>query len=205
MEEKRQNMFFPIDQDKRGTYIYNSRDLCLLPKLDLIISAGVDSLKIEGRMKTESYVSLATWVYKKALQYIKEDKFTSQKISYLIKELDKATHRNFTQGFMFAGSNSESELTENDNVGYIKNYRFVGVYKGYSTKYGGPIIRVKNQFKVGEILDILQPDKNPKNIIIKRMMFANTEERTEIANPNDQLIINDIGDVDQYSIFRIKS
>ncbi|MCL5070731.1 MAG: U32 family peptidase [Actinobacteria bacterium] len=205
MEEKRQNMFFPIDQDKRGTYIYNSRDLCLLPKLDLIVAAGVDSLKIEGRMKTESYVSLTTWVYRKALQYIEEGKFTGQKISYLMKELDKATHRNFTLGFMFLDSNKRSELTENDNVGYIKNYRFVGVYEGHSKKYNGLVIKVKNQFKAGETLDILQPNENPKKFMIKRMLLANTEEEIEVANPNDLVIINDIGEVNQYSIFRIKA
>ncbi|MCL4417669.1 MAG: U32 family peptidase [Actinobacteria bacterium] len=204
MEEKRQNMFFPIDQDKRGTYIYNSRDLCLLPKLDLIVDAGVDSLKIEGRMKTESYVSLATWVYRKALQYIKQKKFTRQKISYLMKELDKATHRNFTLGFMFLDS-EQSELTENDNVGYIKNYRFIGVYEGYVKKYNGPIIKVKNQFRIGEMLDVLQPNDNPKKIRIKRMLLANTEEKIEVANPNDVVIIDDIGDVSKYSIFRIKA
>jgi len=205
MEEKRQNMFFPVNQDKRGTYIYNSRDLCLLPKLDLIVSAGVDSLKIEGRMKTESYVSLVTWIYRKALQYIEEGKFTEQKILYLLKELDKATHRNFTLGFMFADNNNNNELTENDNVGYIKNYRFVGVYESYSKKYNGSIIRVKNQFKVGETLDVLQPNENPKRFLIKRILFANNEEEIEVANPNDLVIINDIGIVNQYSIFRIKA
>jgi len=205
MEEKRQNMFFPIDQDKRGTYIYNSRDLCLLPKLDLLIAAGVDSLKIEGRMKTESYVSLTTWIYRKALQYIEEGKFTGQKISYLMKELDKATHRNFTQGFMFLGNNSTGELTENDNVGYIRNYRFAGVYEGYGKKYNGPVMRVKNQFKVGETLDVLQPNENPKKFMIKRILLASTEEEIEVANPNDLVIIYDIGEVNQYSIFRIKA
>jgi U32 family peptidase len=205
MEEKRQNMFFPIDQDKKGTYIYNSRDLCLLPKLDLIVDAGVDSLKIEGRMKTESYVSLTTWIYRKALQYIKEGKFTRQKISYLVKELDKATHRNFTQGFMFNDNNSDRELTENDNVGYIRNYRFVGVYKDYSKKHNGPIIRVKNQFKSGETIDVLQPKENPKKFVVKKMLLANNEEEIGVANPNDLVIIKDIGEVNQYSIFRVKA
>jgi putative protease len=205
MEEKRQNMFFPIDQDKRGTYIYNSRDLCLLPKLDLLIAAGVDSLKIEGRMKTESYVSLTTWVYRKALGYIKEGKFTRQKISYLMNELDKATHRNFTQGFMFLDDKKHNELTENDNVGYIKKYRFVGVYESFSEKYNGPIIRVKNQFKVGETLDILQPYENPRKFVIKYIYMVNNEEQIEVANPNDLIIICDLGKINQYSIYRIKS
>jgi len=206
MEEKRQNMFFPIEQDKRGTYIYNSRDLCLLPKLDLLVDAGVDSLKIEGRMKTESYVSLTTWIYRKALQYIKEGKFTEPKISYLIKELDKATHRNFTQGFMFINNNNNNELTDNDNVGYIRNYRFVGVCEnGYNKRYNSPIIRVKNQFKVGEAIDILQPDQDPKKFKIKKIILANTGEDIKVANPNDLIIINDIGQLNHYSIFRIKA
>jgi len=106
---------------------------------------------------------------------------------------------------MFLDNNSNSELTENDNVGYIRNYRFVGVYKGYSKKYNGPIMRVKNQFKVGETLDVLQPNKNPKKFVIKKMLLANTEEEIGVANPNDLVIINDIGEVNQYSIFRIKA
>ena len=205
MEEKRPNMFFPIDQDKRGTYIYNSRDLCLLPKLDLLVAAGVNSLKIEGRMKTESYVSLTTWAYRKALGYIEEGKFTGRKISYLMKELDKATHRNFTQGFMFMDDNNNRELTENDNVGYIKKYRFVGVYESFSEKYNGPIIRVKNQFRVGETLDILQPNENLKKFVVKKMLLANTAEEIKVANPNDLVIICDIGKINQYSIYRIKT
>ena len=106
---------------------------------------------------------------------------------------------------MFLDNNSNSELTENDNVGYIKNYRFVGVFKGYCIKYNGPIIRVKNQFKAGETLDVLQPNENPKKLVVKKMLFANTEEEIEVANPNDLVIINDIGEVNQYSIFRIKA
>ncbi|MBU4313527.1 MAG: U32 family peptidase, partial [Actinobacteria bacterium] len=82
MEEERANLFFPVEQDNRGTYIYNSRDLCLLPELKLLVDAGVDAFKIEGRMKTENYVSLTTWVYRRALDYIAQNKFTDQKISY---------------------------------------------------------------------------------------------------------------------------
>jgi putative protease len=205
MEEKRPNMFFPVDQDKRGTYIYNSRDLCLLPKLDLLVAEEVDSLKIEGRMKTESYVSMTTWVYRKALGYIEEGKFTRQKISYLMKELDKATHRNFTLGFMFLDDSRHRELTENDNVGYIKKFRFIGVYESFSEKYNGPIIRVKNQFKVGEKLDILQPNENPKKFMVKKMLLANTQEVIKVANPNDLVIICNIGKINQYSIYRIKA
>ena len=203
MEEERPNSFFPVEQDKKGTYIYNSRDLCLLKKLDLIVGAGVNSIKIEGRMKTENYVSLTTWVYRKALEYIKQNKFNKEKKSYLMGELDKTSHRNFTSGFMFL--KNSAELEENNNVGYVKKYRFVGVYEKFSKKYCGPIIKVKNQFKVGEELDILQPYKSPKKVILKKMLLFNNEEETNCANPNDRVIICNIGKINPYSIFRIKA
>lgn len=202
MEEERANLFFPVEQDNRGTYIYNSRDLCLLPELKLLVDAGVDAFKIEGRMKTENYVSLTTWVYRRALDYIAQNKFTDQKISYLTRELDKCSHRNFTSGFMFL--KDRSELEDNDNVGYIKKYRFIGVYHDFSNKYNGPIINVKNQFKVGEVIDILQPYKNPKKFMVGKMISVSDNTETDCANPNDSVIICDLGRLSPFSIFRIR-
>jgi len=203
MEEERPNLFFPVDQDKQGTYIYNSRDLCLLSKLKELVDIGVDAIKIEGRMKTENYVSLTTWVYRKALDYIKQGKYTKKEISYLTGELNKCSHRNFTEGFMFL--KDRSELEDNDNVGYIKKYRFVGIYYNYSEKYNGPVMSVKNQFKVGEVLDILQPYRNPEKFKIKRMLSGLDKIEIGCANPNDFVIICDLGRVSPYSIFRIKA
>lgn len=202
MEEERANLFFPVEQDNRGTYIYNSRDLCLLPELKLLVDAGVDAFKIEGRMKTENYVSLTTWVYRRALDYIMQNKFTDQKISYLTRELDKCSHRNFTSGFMFL--KDRSELEDNDNVGYIKKYRFIGIYHDFSNKYNGPIINVKNQFRVGEVIDILQPYKNPKKFMVGKMISVSDNTETDCANPNDIVIIPNIGNLNPYAIFRIK-
>ena len=203
MEEERANLFFPVEQDNRGTYIYNSRDLCLLPELKLLVDAGVDTFKIEGRMKTENYVSLTTWVYRRALDYIAQNKFTDQKISYLTRELDKCSHRNFTSGFMFLSD--RSELEDNDNVGYIKKYRFIGVYHDFSNKYNGPVINVKNQFRVGEVIDILQPYKNPKKFMVGKMISVSDNTETDCANPNDLVIICDLGPLSPFSIFRIKN
>ena len=159
MEEKRPNMFLPADMDKRGTYIYNSRDLCLLEKLDLIADAGVDGVKIEGRMKTENYVSQVTWVYRKALDSIKNDSFSDEEKKFLMGELDKTTHRSFTEGFMFLKDKDNPELTDNDNVGYTRKYRFVGSVNSTSKKYDGTVITARNQVKVGDMLDVLQPGK----------------------------------------------
>lgn len=198
MEEERANLFFPVEQDNRGTYIYNSRDLCLLGKLKLLVDIGVDAFKIEGRMKTENYVSLTTWVYRRALDYIMQNKFTDQKISYLTRELDKCSHRNFTSGFMFL--KDRSELEDNDNVGYIKKYKFIGIYHDFSNKYNGPIINVKNQFRVGEVIDILQPYKNPKKFMVGKMISVSDNTETDCANPNDSVIICDLGRLSRKSV-----
>lgn len=202
MEEERSNLFFPIEQDKKGTYIYNSRDLCLLQMLDRIVDAGVQSIKIEGRMKTESYVSLVTWVYRRALDLISEGNFNRKNIVFLMEELDKASHRNFTTGFMF--SKDKSELEDNDNVGYIKKYDFIGTCHGYNNKYNGPVINVKNQFNAGKAIDILQPYVNPKRFLVKKIVSASENAEVACANPNDRVIICGLGRVDPFSIFRIK-
>jgi len=202
MEEERSNCFFPVEQDGRGTYIYNSRDLCLLSKLDCIVDTGVDSIKIEGRMKTENYVSLVTWIYRMALDMIRENNFNKQNKLYLMTLFDRASHRNFTSGFMFL--DDKKELEDNDNVGYIKKYIFAGAFNGRSQFHNEPVIIVRNQFSKGEILDIMQPGKYPEEIVIKEMFLENHTEPISIANPNDRVIIKGLKNMDPFSILRIK-
>ena len=202
MEEQRSNLFFQIQQDRSGTYIYNSRDLCLLPELDKIIDAGIDSIKIEGRMKTESYVSLVTWVYRMALDHIAEGNFTRDKIDYLIHELDKASHRNFTKGFMFSAG--KNELIDNENVGYIKKYTFIGTVMGDREKYGGTVIGIRNQLNKGSVLDILQPGRTPQEYRVDKIIMASNMEEVDVANPNDVVVIPGLVGLNPYSILRIK-
>jgi U32 family peptidase len=202
MEEKRPNLFFPVVQDHKGTYIYNSRDLCLLEELDYIISAGVDSIKIEGRMKTENYVSLVTWVYRTALDSIKNGNFDDNKKSNLKSLLDGASHRNFTKGFMFL--EDKKELEDNENVGYIKNYEFTGIVKGIDKSIKEPIIHVKNQFSRGQILDILQPGKYPLRKEVTEILMKPDYRPVFTANPNDVVIIKGLKDISPFSILRIK-
>ncbi|MDD3776390.1 MAG: U32 family peptidase [Actinomycetota bacterium] len=202
MEEERPNLFFPVISDHSGTYIYNSRDLCLLSRLKDLVNLKIDSLKIEGRMKTENYVGQVTWVYRKALDYIKDSKLDQEKIEYLIQQLDKASHRNFTLGFMFL--KERQELEDNDNVGYIKKYSFAGVYKDYSAHFNGPVISVKNQFKLGQILDIVQPFKDPVEVKVNRIINDKAGQEIDCANPNDEIVLPGIGNIDKYSLLRVK-
>lgn len=204
LEEERPNLFFNIVQDKKGTFIYNSRDLCLMSKLDLLADAGVSAFKIEGRMKTESYIAQTVWAYRKALDYIKNDEFNDEKKSFLLNELNKCTHGDYTVGFMFL--DNCNELEDNEGVSYIKNYRFVGLYNGINEKYGLPLILVKNQFKKGENIEILEPGKMPHEVRINEIIVIknNCDFVSDTANPNDIVIIKDIGNINPYAILRIK-
>ncbi len=198
LEESRPNLFYNITQDEKGTHIYNARDLCLMEKIDKLVEAGVASIKIEGRMKTENYVSQITWAYRKALDYIKEDNFSQDKKRYLIEEIKKTTHRNFTLGFMFL--DDYREIEDNHDVRYIKNYRFVGVVEK-------EMIRVKNQFKTGEVLEILQPSSTPFDIKIDHINILKKGEfvSSAVANPNDLIKIQGVEGLSKYSILRIRS
>lgn len=204
MEEERPNLFFNIVQDNKGTFIYNSRDLCLLPKLDLLVNAGVSAFKIEGRMKTESYIAQTVWVYKKALEYIKNNEFNEENINFLMNELSKCSHRNYTLGFMFL--DDYKELEDNEGVGYIKEYRFVGLYDKLNQKYKKPQILVKNQFKQGEYIEILEPFKMPRVVKINEIVIIknNDDFVSDTANPNDKVVLKDIEDISPYAILRIK-
>jgi putative protease len=205
LEEKRPNTFFPVDQDRRGTYIYNSRDLCLIDRLDEIVDAGVDGIKIEGRMKTENYVSSVTWAYRQALDLIKRGKYNNAKKASLLKELDKTTHRTFTSGFMFNNSKKSSpELADNDNVGYIKKYRFAGSVTGFSEQYDGPVILARNQVKINDILDILQPGKNPVKFKLVKMVNAKSGQPADVCNTNDSFIICGLGKINDMSLVKVK-
>jgi len=173
-----------------------------LEELDSIISAGVDSIKIEGRMKTENYVSLVTWVYRMALDSIKNGNFDSDKKYYLKSALDGSSHRNFTKGFMF--QKDKKELEDNENVGYVKKYEFTGTVKGEDRLYGEPLILVRNQFSIGQTLDILQPGKYPVKREIGDILLKPDYRPAATANPNDVVIIRGLKNISPFSILRIK-
>lgn len=205
MEEQRPNLFYNITQETDGTYIYNSRDLCLLPKLEQIVSLGVSALKIEGRMKTENYVAQTVWVYRKALDLIAENRFNKDNIEFLMTEIQKTSHRTFTLGFMFL--DSFEELENNEGVTINQDYKYIGTCTDKNPETGYCEFVAKNQFKKGDILEILEPGNLPyclkvNEIIIKR---NNYEFLSDEANPNDIVLLKQLKKISSYSIIRKKS
>ena len=144
-----------IHEDSRGTYILNSRDLCLIEHLPELVAAGIDSLKIEGRMKTAYYVAAVTRIYRQAL-----DSYYSSPEKYRfnpdwLTELEKVSHRPYTTGFYLPGKKDDTEFTKDS--AYIRGYDFVGTVDEHSPKTNLIRVSARNYFASGDRLEILDP------------------------------------------------
>jgi len=182
VEETRPGEFMPIEEDEKGTYIFNSKDLCALPLLEKLIDAGVDSLKIEGRVKSAYYVAVTTSVYRRAVDLILNDRETFRKeLPFLLEELKKVRHRPYTIGFL---SRNGENLQHYETSSYIRNYKFLAVLK--DGKWN-----VRNALKVGDEVEIFTPDAKTKKTLIKGIQIfrKNTLEVVEVAHPNQIAIL----------------
>ena len=155
VEEKRPNEFYPIQEDERGTYVFNSQDLCLLQHLPELIDAGICSLKIEGRMKSAYYVATIIRAYRNMIDAYYGEAAVSGDIQFWMDELEKVSHRPYTTGFYF-GKPENGALTLASSQ-YIRPYDFIGVVKDYDTDTGMAIVEQRNHFRVGDIVEFFSP------------------------------------------------
>ncbi|HHX01521.1 MAG TPA: U32 family peptidase [Firmicutes bacterium] len=153
METKRPGEYFPIEETKEGTYIFNSKDLCLLEYLPEVIATGVDSLKIEGRMKSAYYVGTVVRAYRKALDDYAANPGGYQLDPELLSEVNKVSHRPYYPGFFFG----ERAGTYPASSAYVQSYDFVGTVESYDTQAGEAVVGVRNYFPAGSHVEIIQP------------------------------------------------
>ncbi len=158
MEEKRPGEFYPVEQDERGTYFFNSKDLCLIEYIPELINAGIDSLKIEGRIKTSYYVATVVRAYKMAIDayYTSPENWKFDK-SWMA-ELMKVSYRDFTTAFFNSDDTSESQNYGSSS--YIRNFDFVGLAKSSTDNEGYALIEQRNKFSKGESIEIIGPDSS---------------------------------------------
>ncbi len=153
VEKTRPGQYFPIEEDARGSYVLNSRDLCLLEQLPQLVEAGIDSLKIEGRMKSRYYVAAVTRVYRQALdRYLEHPGAWHCRPSWR-KELESVSHRPYSTGFFFG---KEDPQLQPDHGGYIRRCDFVGEVTRVETDGRGVVIG-RNRFFPGETLELIGP------------------------------------------------
>lgn len=187
-EENRPDDKLDIEEDDRGTYIFNSKDLCLIDYLDKIIDAGVDSLKIEGRMKSSYYVATVINAYRRALDHLNNCKKTGKTYTVpeeLKDELEKASHRKYTTGFMFDDGNLrqnyESSIQEQSS-------KFMAIVIGKDKDK--ILVEQRNKFSVGDSLEILSPSEEfNKTIKIEKMTDENGIEIQDAKNVQQKIWI----------------
>ncbi|MCR5481526.1 MAG: U32 family peptidase [Clostridia bacterium] len=155
VEEQRPGEYFPIEEDTRGTYILNSRDLCMIEHIPELVDAGICSAKIEGRMKSSFYVATIVSAYRKAIDAYYEDPGNYRFNDEWLKELKKVSHREFTTGFYF---NQPTNKDQNyQTSAYTRDYSFVGLVKSYDEKTGMAVVEQRNKMSIGEEIEVFGP------------------------------------------------
>ena len=155
MEEKRPGEYFPVTENERGTYIFNSKDLCMIEHIPELLDAGIDSLKIEGRMKTALYVATVARTYRRAIDdFFESPELYRERLELYKEEIGKCTTRDFTTGFYFGKPQSDSQIYDSNT--YHKNYIYLGTVAGVEDGYA--LIEQKNKFSVGDEIEIMKPD-----------------------------------------------
>lgn len=176
VEEKRPNEFFPVFEDEKGTYILNSKDMCMIEHIDKLAKAGVTSLKIEGRAKSAYYVTVVTNAYRMAVDHYYKDPDNFVLPDWIRDEVYKVSHRKYCNGFFF-GTPEESQYYENS--GYIRNYDVVAVVE--SCENGTVYCTQRNRFFAGDTVEMLAPSQKPVELTLDKLFDENGEE-IETAN-----------------------
>ncbi len=178
-EENRPGEYYPIEEDGSGTYIMNSKDLCLIDELDKLIEAGIDSFKIEGRMKTAFYVATVIRSYRQVIDAYYEGNYNDELVEKYFNELQKASHRHYTNGFFHKKPDGEDQIYENSS--YIRKYDFIGTVLEYNPETKEAIIEQRNRFFPGEVIEIFGNSKDFFEYTIDSIRNAKGEE-LEVAN-----------------------
>lgn len=169
VEEERPGEYYPVEEDERGTYILNSRDLCMIDSLPELIEAGVSSLKIEGRNKSAYYVATIISAYRHAIDSYMSNPGEYKFDSKWMDELCKASHREFSHGFYYHKPTEEDSTY--DTSDYVREYSFIGVIKKYDEETGVAIVQQRNKFVIGDEIEIFGPARDMRNLYGKGTYF----------------------------------
>lgn len=202
VEENRPGEYLPIEENERGTYIFNSKDLCMIEHIPDIINAGINSLKIEGRMKTALYVAAVTRTYRQAIDdYYTDPMLYEKNIPYYMEEISKCTYRQFTTGFFYGPTTNETQIYDNNT--YVKEYTYLGIIRGQNES-GMYEIEQRNKFCVGEQIEVMKPTGENVLVQVKKITDEDGEEMESCPHPKQKIFI-DLGiTLNQFDLLRRK-
>ena len=202
VEEKRPGEYLPVYENERGTYIFNSKDLCMIEHIPELIEAGIDSFKIEGRMKTALYVATVARTYRKAIDdYLTSPEKYKENMDWYLEQISNCTYRQFTTGFFFGKPSEESQIYDNNT--YIKEYTYLGIV-GERNEEGLYRIEQRNKFSVGEQIEVMKPDGRNIPVTVKRIVDEDGNEMESAPHPKQVLYIDLGQELEMYDILRRK-
>ncbi|MEF9945764.1 MAG: U32 family peptidase [Lachnospiraceae bacterium] len=201
VEETRPGEYMPIYENERGTFLFNSKDLCMIEHIPELLDAGIDSFKIEGRMKTALYVATVARTYRKAIDdYQTDPELYQQHLPWYREQISNCTYRQFTTGFFF-GKPDETTQIYNEST-YVKEYTYLGIVG--EEKDGRYRIEQRNKFSVGEWIEVMKPDGRNEEVMVKQILDQDGNQQ-ESAPHSKQVLYIDLGvPLDAYDILRRK-
>lgn len=201
VEEKRPGEYLPIEEDERGTYIFNSKDLCMIEYIPEMIKAGINSFKVEGRMKTALYVATVARTYRKAIDdYFTDPMIYEKNKPIYMEEVARGVNRQFTTGFFFGKPTHQDQIYDRNT--YEKAYTYLGTIIG--EKDGLYNLEQKNKFMVGEEIEVIKPNGDTLQVVVKRIRDDEGNDMDSCPHPKQSIYV-DLGvELNPYDILRRK-
>ncbi len=188
VEEKRPGEYLPVEEDDRGTYIFNSKDLCMIEYIPEMMEAGIDSFKIEGRMKTALYVATVARTYRKAIDdYKTSPELYQSNMDYYREEISKCTYRQFTTGFYFGKTTEESQIYDSNT--YIREYTYLGMVEQTDTQ-GRIVLEQRNKFAVGETIEAMLFDGRNQELVVQEIRDDEGNIMESAPHPKQRLHVD---------------
>ncbi len=187
VEETRPGEYLPVYENERGTYIFNSKDLNMICHIKDLIEAGIDSFKIEGRMKTALYVACVARTYRKAIDdYLEDPRKYADNMDWYMEEISKCTYRQFTTGFFYGKPSEETQIYNSGT--YEKEYTYLGIVEDV-TKEGLAVLTQRNKFSVGDTLEIMKPEGANVKAVVRGILDGDGHSVESAPHPKQRLYV----------------
>ena len=188
VEEKRPGEYMPVFENERGTYIFNSKDLCMIEHMDDVLTSGIDSLKIEGRMKTALYVATVARTYRKAIDdYMGSPEKYKANMDWYKEQISNCTYRQFTTGFFYGKPDENTQIYDNNT--YVKEYTYLGFAEDIDER-GFVQITQRNKFVTGETIEVMKPNGENIPVTVKAIYDEDGNQVESAPHPQQKLFVD---------------
>lgn len=178
----------PVFENERGTYIFNSKDLCMIEHMDDVLTSGIDSLKIEGRMKTALYVATVARTYRKAIDdYMESPEKYKANMDWYKEQISNCTYRQFTTGFFYGKPDENTQIYDNNT--YVKEYTYLGFAEDIDER-GFVQITQRNKFVTGETIEVMKPNGENIPVTVKAIYDEDGNQVESAPHPQQKLFVD---------------